>query len=42
VRNAWRLFGPAPDLEAVEHHLSARRGRRDGRERHRSRRRIEQ
>ena len=25
IRNAWRLFGPAPDLESVERHLDARR-----------------
>jgi len=42
LRNAWRLFGPAPDLESVEHHLSARRRHRDERERQRSRRRLEQ
>ncbi len=42
VRNAWRLFGPAPDLEAVEHHLSSRSSHRAARERHRSRRRLEQ
>jgi hypothetical protein len=41
MRNAWRLFGPAPDLEAVEHHLSARREHRLARERHRSSRRLE-
>jgi Domain of unknown function (DUF1707) len=27
VRNAWRLLGPAPDLEAVEAHLNRRRAR---------------
>jgi hypothetical protein len=28
IRNAWHLGGPAPDLEAVEAHLNARRARR--------------
>ncbi len=37
LRNAWRLFGPAPDLEAVEAHLSSRRARRLAREHRRSR-----
>ncbi len=32
LRNAWRLFGPAPDLEAVERHLDRRR--EHGRHRH--------
>jgi len=41
IRNAWRLFGPAPDLEAVERHLSARREHRRARERHRSGGRLE-
>jgi hypothetical protein len=27
-RNGWALFGPAPDLEAVEQHLDSRRERR--------------
>jgi hypothetical protein len=40
LRNGWQLLGPAPDLEAVEHHLSARRERRLARERHHSRRRL--
>jgi len=34
VRNAWRLLGPAPDVESVERQLNARaerRARRDGR-----------
>ena len=35
LRDAWRLFGPAPDEEAVEAHLEARRARH---ERRRSRR----
>jgi hypothetical protein len=33
VRNAWRLYGPAPDLERVHHELE----RGGGRHRHRSR-----
>jgi hypothetical protein len=37
VRNAWRLFGPAPDVESVERHLDARSGRGSRRERHRRR-----
>ena len=28
VRNAWALYGPAPDLDAVEAHLDARRDKR--------------
>ncbi len=41
VRNAWRLLGPAPDLEAVEAHLSARRRRRLAHEhRHAAHRRL--
>ncbi len=39
VRNSWRLLGPAPDLEAVEADLSARRSRRQAREHRHSRRR---
>ncbi len=39
VRNAWRLLGPAPDLESVEAHLNARRSRQLARERHRGNRR---
>jgi hypothetical protein len=35
VRTAWRLLGPAPDLEAVEVHLDARREHRLAREQHR-------
>ena len=36
IRNAWRLFGPAPDLESVERHLDARRAHaRNERPRHR-------
>jgi hypothetical protein len=33
VRNAWLLFGPAPDPDAVEAHLNRRRGRQLDRER---------
>ena len=33
LRNGWRLYGPAPDLETVERELSRRRRR----ERHRAR-----
>ena len=33
VRDAWRLFGPAPDLDAVEAHLRRRRRRELARER---------
>ena|ERR1700722_2440376 len=32
VRNAWRLFGPEPDLESVEAHLESRQARRLERE----------
>jgi hypothetical protein len=39
VRNAWRLFGPAPDLEAVEAQLASRRARRLAQEQRRSRHR---
>ncbi len=28
ARSGWALFGPAPDLDAVEHHLDSRRQRR--------------
>jgi len=28
VRNAWALYGPAPDLDAVEAHLDAKRDKR--------------
>jgi hypothetical protein len=36
LRDAWRLLGPAPDLEGVERRLerSRHRGRRHGRRRH--------
>jgi Domain of unknown function (DUF1707) len=36
IRDAWRLIGPAPDLDAVEAHINAGRGRRLARERRRS------
>jgi hypothetical protein len=36
ARNAWRLVGPAPDLEAVEAHLASRRARRLAQERRRA------
>ena len=39
VRNGWALFGPAPDLDAVEAHLDARRAKRLGREERRAGRR---
>jgi hypothetical protein len=39
VRNAWRLLGPAPDLESVEAHLERRRARALERERRRHRHR---
>ena len=35
IRNGWRLYGPAPDVERVAHDLAHRR---DHRERHRARR----
>jgi hypothetical protein len=38
VRDAWALFGPAPDEEAVEAHLTARRNRRLAHERRSERR----
>ncbi len=38
LRNAWRLLGPAPDLESVEGHLNASRAKRLAREQHRSHR----
>jgi hypothetical protein len=41
VRNAWRLLGPAPDLEAVERHLNAGGRRHRGRGRHHHHRRLE-
>jgi hypothetical protein len=28
IRNGWALYGPAPDLDAVEAHLEARRAKR--------------
>jgi hypothetical protein len=36
ARDAWRLRGPAPDLEAVQASLDSRRNRRLARERRRS------
>ncbi len=39
ARNAWALFGPAPDLDGVERHLDSRRERRIERDERRSRRR---
>jgi hypothetical protein len=38
VRNGWRLYGPSPELDRVEHEL-AHRGERD---RHRHQRRHDQ
>jgi hypothetical protein len=46
ARGGWALFGPAPDLDAVEQHLDRQRGRRldrhdrDDRDDRRSRRRL--
>jgi hypothetical protein len=40
VRNGWALFGPAPDLDAVERHLDHRRERRLKRDERRGRRRL--
>jgi hypothetical protein len=37
LRNGWRLYGPAPELDRVERHLQRREsggGRRGGRRRH--------
>lgn len=39
VRNGWALYGPAPDLDAVEAQLDARRERRLVRDQRRGRRR---
>jgi len=39
MRDAWRLFGPAPDEEAVEANIAARRARRGGPGGHHARRR---
>jgi hypothetical protein len=39
VRDGWRLFGPAPDVEAVEARLAARRARRLAHDRRHSGRR---
>jgi hypothetical protein len=38
VRNGWALYGPAPDLDAVESQLDARRQQRLSRDAQRSRR----
>jgi hypothetical protein len=38
ARNGWALFGPAPDLDAVEQHLNERRARRLDRDDQRRRR----
>jgi hypothetical protein len=38
ARNGWALFGPAPDLDAVEQHLNGRRARRLDRDEQRRRR----
>jgi Domain of unknown function (DUF1707) len=38
ARNGWALFGPAPDLDAVEQHLNQRRERRLDRDHQRRRR----
>jgi hypothetical protein len=38
VRNGWRLLGPAPDPDAVEAHLNAKRRHQLERERRRARR----
>ncbi|MGH2893677.1 MAG: hypothetical protein ACRDPM_10500, partial [Solirubrobacteraceae bacterium] len=38
VRNGWALYGPAPDLDAVESHLDARREKRLTRDQRRGRR----
>jgi hypothetical protein len=37
IRNAWRLYGPAPEFDRVERELE-RRSRQGGRHRHRHRR----
>jgi hypothetical protein len=41
ARNGWALFGPAPDLDAVEQHLNQRRERRVNRDDKRGRRRLD-
>ncbi len=40
VRNAWALYGPAPDLETVERRLDHRRERQLERDTRRARRRL--
>lgn len=39
ARSAWALYGPAPDLDAAEEHLNARRAHREARSDHRADRR---
>jgi hypothetical protein len=42
ARNGWALFGPAPDLDAVEQHLDTQRQRRlEQRNQRRNRRRLD-
>jgi hypothetical protein len=41
ARNGWALFGPAPDLDAVEQHLDQRRERRLNRDDKPGRRRLD-
>jgi hypothetical protein len=41
VRSGWALYGPAPDLDAVERQLEARRGHRGARGERREERRGE-
>jgi hypothetical protein len=40
ARSGWALFGPAPDLDAVESHLDDHRDRHRDRDQRRSRRRL--
>jgi hypothetical protein len=40
ARSGWALFGPAPDLDAVESHLDRHRDRHLDRDQRRSRRRL--
>jgi hypothetical protein len=40
-RNGWALFGPAPDLDAVEQQLDSRRQRRLAQDQRRTRRRLD-
>jgi DUF1707 SHOCT-like domain len=39
IRNGWALYGPAPDLDAVEAHLDSRREKRLSRDERHARRR---